>query len=452
MRMMMMMMMMNRVPNKTTLIYILATVSIALCLLLLHLHDLHAEEAEVSSIFQSSRPLYTRMLNLKSFPSRQELTQHSAHWSPQNCERRRRIRAHHTIKIRGRGNYADDPASVLLRRFVEHRSLYEKRRDYQPLPPRKISTILTPMAESENNNNNYLKATTTTTGCIESSKDVDVLRQALAKKMGWETREKTIQIGSSNTSSLTCHYRLLEVINLDDLLDNIIENGGEALEDDRIPYWIEVWPSAVALSEEILSNEEIRYGTSVIEVGCGLGLCSMTAGQKGASVLQTDYIQEALDMANIAWMMNEESTIEQKQQHSIPSPAPSAASTSLNELKDVHDHASSPSLDNPQKPRQMLLDWRYPEVLQGQQFDVLLASDVAYEERAFKPLIAAFKSLVKPGGKVYLSEPNRAIARSWTRNLKELAREGLELTSKTNRTVWLSNQMHTVTIYELTKL
>ncbi|GAB5363685.1 hypothetical protein AAMO2058_000905200 [Amorphochlora amoebiformis] len=232
--------------------------------------------------------------------------------------------------------------------------------------------------------------------------------ETMAEANGWETKEISVPVGNSTS------FRLVEVTNVDDLLDQLMEKGGQALEDDRLPYWIEVWPSALALSEEILKNPLINSETSVMEIGCGLGLCSLTAATKGARVVQSDYIQEALDMADLAWMLNAES---------MPPTA--------------------------RRPSQQIVDWRCPDP--DLQFDVLLASDVAYEERAFEPLIKAFRSLVKVNGKVFLSEPNRLVASSWTKSLGELEKKGLVLTRKFNREVFHGNATHSITIYELTK-
>jgi len=230
----------------------------------------------------------------------------------------------------------------------------------------------------------------------------------LAEPRGWETKGIEVPVGAE------CRFRLVEVTNVDDLLDQLMEKGGEDLQDDRLPYWIEVWPSALVLSEEILSSPLIGPGVSVVEVGCGLGLCSLAAARKGADVIQTDYLKEALDMANLTWHINA---------NMMPPTA--------------------------KQPRQRILDWRHPDP--HMQCDVLLASDVAYEERAFEPLIQTFKVMVKPGGKVLLTEPNRSVARSWTKSLAALSEQGLELTSKTDRNVTHGNHTHTVTLYELTK-
>ncbi|MEM9260053.1 MAG: hypothetical protein AAGA62_10425, partial [Bacteroidota bacterium] len=46
----------------------------------------------------------------------------------------------------------------------------------------------------------------------------------------------------------------------------------------------------------------------------------------------------------------------------------------------------------------------------GQQYDIVLAADVAYEARNFTPLYHCIRTLLRPGGECWLSEPGRPIA------------------------------------------
>ena len=61
--------------------------------------------------------------------------------------------------------------------------------------------------------------------------------------------------------------------------------------------------------------------------------------------------------------------------------------------------------------RFQLLDWRNPDP--SVSADILLASDVAYESRAFQPLLNAFKILLKPNGTILITEPNRPVSKSF---------------------------------------
>ena len=160
--------------------------------------------------------------------------------------------------------------------------------------------------------------------------------------------------------------KLLEIKNSDELFASLLslEPDNENVIDERIPYWAELWPSAIALSRHILKIDRIGSGTEVLEIGCGLGLPGIVAGKKGARVTFTDYMDDALDFAKENWKQN-----------------------------------------NTSDAMFQLLDWRNPDLSLAT--DVLLASDVAYEQRAFEPLLKTFDAMLKPGGLILLSEPGR---------------------------------------------
>ena len=65
--------------------------------------------------------------------------------------------------------------------------------------------------------------------------------------------------------------------------------------DEFLPYWAELWPSAVALARVI--GTRALHGARTLELGCGLGLPSIAAALAGGRVLATDWSQEAVEMA-----------------------------------------------------------------------------------------------------------------------------------------------------------
>jgi predicted nicotinamide N-methyase len=70
----------------------------------------------------------------------------------------------------------------------------------------------------------------------------------------------------------------------------------EAFErEEFLPYWAELWPSAVALAQEVARLE--LDGVRVVELGCGLGLPSIVAALGGAHVLATDWSPDAVEVA-----------------------------------------------------------------------------------------------------------------------------------------------------------
>ena len=165
------------------------------------------------------------------------------------------------------------------------------------------------------------------------------------------------------------------VKNLDDMVDRV--SDADFAEDERLPYWAELWPSAEALSRFLFQNPHLVAGRSVLELGCGLGLTSLSlACQKPRELLVTDYEQDALDLTALNFKLN-----------GMPA------------------------------PQRQLMDWRRPQC--AGLFDCITASDVVYEERFFHPLIRVFRQCLKANGYIILAEPNRAVARSFFSLLRE---------------------------------
>jgi len=160
--------------------------------------------------------------------------------------------------------------------------------------------------------------------------------------------------------------RLLEIKNSDELFDSLLtqDPGHADVQDERIPYWAELWPSAIALSRHILKTDFITTGKEALEIGCGLGLAGIIAGKKGARVTFTDYMEDALEFAHENWKLN-----------------------------------------NSSEAKFQILDWRAPDSRLAS--PVILASDVAYEQKAFDSLLKTFEVLLKPGGVILFSEPGR---------------------------------------------
>lgn len=165
------------------------------------------------------------------------------------------------------------------------------------------------------------------------------------------------------------------VENLDDLVDEISDDLFN--EDERLPYWAELWPSARALTAYIVNNAQLFKGKTILELGCGMGLTTMALAQtEKKKLLATDYEQEALDAT--------------------------ARNCRLNGINIV--------------PELALLDWRIPDL--KEKYDLIVASDVAYEQRFFEPLANLFRQYIKEGGTIVLAEPNRSVARPFFGKLR----------------------------------
>jgi predicted nicotinamide N-methyase len=216
----------------------------------------------------------------------------------------------------------------------------------------------------------------------------------------YKTEQLDMRLAGHNLS-------LVRVTNTDELYAELVAKGESHADvaDERIPYWADLWPSAVALAEEVLVHPLITPGTQVLEIGCGLALPGIAAALRGAELTLTDYLAEPLLFAEYNWKLN---------------------------LKTA--------------PRLALLDWRAPSGFPPA--DVLLASDVAYEKRSFDHLPAAFKHLLKPGGTILLSEPNRLMARHF---IESLPSQGFSVSRK-SVPVKLNGRVNEVSVYEIREI
>ena len=172
------------------------------------------------------------------------------------------------------------------------------------------------------------------------------------------------------------HLSINRVANLDELVDQVSDD--EFNKDERLPYWAELWPSAIGLSRYVINNAELFYHKNILELGCGLGLTSIVLKQqKPASLLCTDYENDALELARKNFLQN-----------------------------------------RIRQPDFQYLDWRDPQ-LSGK-YEIIIASDILYEERFFNPLYELFNKHLERHGCVIIAEPNRKIALSFFEKLKNV--------------------------------
>ena len=127
--------------------------------------------------------------------------------------------------------------------------------------------------------------------------------------------------------------------------------------DEFLPYWAELWPAATALAEALPDVG----GARVVELGCGLGLPSLIAAARRATVTATDWSADAIELLS--------------------------ANAARNDL-----HLSAE-----------VRDWRDPW---PDRFDLALAADVLYEHRNVEPVLArlgelAPQALVALAGRPY---------------------------------------------------
>jgi predicted nicotinamide N-methyase len=135
-------------------------------------------------------------------------------------------------------------------------------------------------------------------------------------------------------------------------------------EDEFLPYWAELWASAVALAHD-LARRSLR-GAGVLELGCGLGLPSIAAALAGGRVLATDWAEDAVRAT--------------------------AANATLNEAR----------------VETVRVAWDAPDVIvERAPWPYVIASDVLYEPRNVEQLLELLPRLVNKGGRVLIADPGR---------------------------------------------
>ena len=140
------------------------------------------------------------------------------------------------------------------------------------------------------------------------------------------------------------------------------------LEDERLPYWAEPWPSSFALARHLVGTDSLLgegRGRRMLELGCGAGLVACAATLAGFTLTASDYYEDALRFARVnVW------------------------------------RATRQALDV------MLLDWRaLPELMP--RYDVVLASDVLYE-RPYADIVARTLSrTLAADGVAIIADPGR---------------------------------------------
>src|SRR5215470_1105574 len=60
------------------------------------------------------------------------------------------------------------------------------------------------------------------------------------------------------------------------------------------PYWMHLWPGALAAARQMARASEVGPEARVLELGCGLGLPALVAAQRGASAMATDRLAAPL--------------------------------------------------------------------------------------------------------------------------------------------------------------
>jgi SAM-dependent methyltransferase len=162
---------------------------------------------------------------------------------------------------------------------------------------------------------------------------------------------------------------LLRPSDPDDVLDQIPEKAYD--KDKFLPYWAELWPSSGIMLNYLKNCELTTPQSTIIELGCGLGIISTFLSLLGHTVVATDISYEALLFAKIN------------------------------------------SEQNKTRTHPCCVDWRVLPF--KSRFDLIVASDILYESRWIDPVLTCCKHLLKPGGKAIIADPCRTFWQEFKR-------------------------------------
>lgn len=172
--------------------------------------------------------------------------------------------------------------------------------------------------------------------------------------------------------------------------------------DERLPYWADLWPSAVVLARRVAGMRS--DGRALLELGCGAGLVATAAALSGFDVTATDYYADSLLFTR---------------------------------LNVARNGASDPTV--------RLVDWRDLPPDLGT-FDVVVASDVLYEHTYGALVAAAVARALRPTGLAILADPGRVAAGDF---VDAARRQGLEVWTADRVRYAHGEATQTIDLYEL---
>ncbi|MEP6905178.1 MAG: methyltransferase domain-containing protein [Gemmatimonadales bacterium] len=220
--------------------------------------------------------------------------------------------------------------------------------------------------------------------------DLAGARLVSALERRFDTAVSDVEIGGRTFSVI--HPR-----NSDDLI-----REEDFVEDERLPYWADIWPSSTILATQILARK--GDGRRLLELGCGVGLVTAAAMASGHEVTATDYYTDAL------------------------------AFTRANAFRNL-GHS----------PKAVMMNWRnFPAG--AVEFDKVIASDVLYESEYANILPTILKGALSLHGVALIADPGRIATPEF---LEVCGKVGLEVLGQEVFPFVAGEIKQTITVYEL---
>ena len=161
-------------------------------------------------------------------------------------------------------------------------------------------------------------------------------------------------------------WRLTRAADLEQLWDAMTDDPRN-FEDERLPYWTELWPSSVALAGWLAERREEIAGRACLDLGCGLGLTALVGQWLGARVTAVDYEEEALRFARL-----------NAERNAVP------------------------------QPGWAVMDWRRPAV-RARSMARIWGGDIMYEKRFVTPVLRFLEHALASDGVAWVAEPGRSV-------------------------------------------
>jgi len=138
-------------------------------------------------------------------------------------------------------------------------------------------------------------------------------------------------------------------------------------QDERLPYWAELWPSSLTLADWLGENRERISGRTCLDMGCGLGLTAIVGSSLGARVAAFDYEFAPLTFAK-----------------------------------------GNARANNAPQPLWLQMDWRDPAV-GAECADFIWGGDIVYERRFIEPVGRFVELALAHEGVAWIAEPGRNV-------------------------------------------
>lgn len=135
--------------------------------------------------------------------------------------------------------------------------------------------------------------------------------------------------------------------------------------DDYMPFWTFLWPAAIQMAS-LMDQAPWEVGSTVLELGSGLGLVGLASSQRGDEVTFSDYDPTALYVCRM---------------NSIKNGLPD--------------------------PKVLQLDWRQPS---DGQYDAIIGCEVTYDAPMHTVILDLCDKMLKPDGVCWLGDPGRYLS------------------------------------------